>query len=146
MSVHWLCYRLLLMQAALLVGVNRSVYRVSTPQTVEVPFFSVQWRESFEKENRQRCLVVEVKPDETELLWVCFVCLCMSVLQKKKVIPSRTLNSCPFLIGTFKLEVLLSFIKWAANTAVLSWQNSPATCPCSEMSYFTIDQMGSMEY
>lgn len=108
-------------------------------------FFSARWRESFEKENRQRCLVVEVKPDETELLWVCFVCLCMSVLPKKKI-PSVTLNSCPFLIGIFKSEVLLGFIKWAANTAVLSWQNSPATCLDSEISYFITDLMGSVEY
>lgn len=35
------CYLLLLTQAALLVGVNRSVYRAASPQTVEVPFFSV---------------------------------------------------------------------------------------------------------
>lgn len=68
-------------------------------------FFSVRWRESFEKENRQQCLVVEVKPDETELLWVCFVCLRYTPHQKKKKI--LTLNSCPSLIGLFKSAVLL---------------------------------------
>lgn len=72
---------------------------------------SVTWV-FFEKKNRQQCLVVEVIPDEAEWLWGCYVSLCMSVTKKKipPTKPSRTLNSCPFLMGTYKSEVCFGLI------------------------------------
>lgn len=44
---------------------------------------SVTWV-FFEKKTRQQCLVVEVIADEAELLWGCYVSLCVSVTKKKK--------------------------------------------------------------
>lgn len=91
-----------------------AVYRVCSSQTREVPLSGLSDVCLFEKENRRRCLVVEVKPEETELLWGCCVWLCVCY-QKKK--PSRTLNSCPFLIGTCTSEALFVLINRAVNTA-----------------------------
>lgn len=76
---------------------------------------SVTWV-FFEKENRQWCLVVEVKPDEAELLWGCYVSLCMSVTKKTEPKFSRTLNSCPFLIGTCKY-----FFVWSTELQILQF-------------------------
>lgn len=93
------------------------------------------------KKNRQQCLVVEVKPDEAELLWGCYVSLCMSVTKKKpKPKPSRTLNSCLFLIGTCKSEVFFGLFNRAANTAAFSWlvQNLLVACLCPAISYFSV--------
>lgn len=101
------CYLLLLTQAALLVGVNRSVYRAASPQTVEVPFFSVCGDVSLLRKKTDSS-VSWSRLNRMKLNYFGFVlCVCVTPPIKKKKKKILTLNSCPSLIGLFKSAVLL---------------------------------------
>lgn len=105
---------LLLLQAALGAGVSRAVYRVSSSQPLEVPLSGLSDVSPFWEKKQT---AVSRGWGYSRWGWIALGLLCVTVCvcyQKKKknppTKPSRTLNSCPFLMGTCKSEAFFGLI------------------------------------